>query len=89
MNIGNASAIYSLLVGFSILVIWLILFVGGGDEEMVISLETTPIEMGAQIAAELVTPSALIIASLGLLKGQDWSKTWFFFWNRAADLFGN
>lgn len=79
MNIGKASAIYSLLIGFSILLIWLILFVGGGDEEMVGSLETTPIEMGAHIAAELVTAAVLITAGLGLLKGRDWSNTWFFF----------
>jgi hypothetical protein len=79
MNIRKASAIYSLLIGFSILLIWLILFFGGGDEEMVISLETTPIEMGAHIAAELITAAVLITAGLGLLKGRDWSKTLFFF----------
>ncbi|MFB6290950.1 MAG: hypothetical protein ABEJ25_04395, partial [Candidatus Bipolaricaulia bacterium] len=79
MNIGKASAVYSLLIGFSIVFIWLILFVGGGDEEMMVSLEATPIEMGAHIAAELATAAVLITAGLGLLRGRAWSKTWFFF----------
>lgn len=68
-----------MLVGFSMVIIWLILFVGGGDEEMLVSLEATPIEMGVHIAAELITAAVLIAVGLGLLKSQAWSKTWFFF----------
>lgn len=75
MNIRIASVAYSLLVGFSMVLIWLVLFVGGGDEEMMVSLETTPIELGAHIAAELVTAVVLITAGLGLLRGRAWSKT--------------
>lgn len=79
MNIERVSGIYSFLIGFSIALIWLILFVGGGDEDMAVSLRTTPIEMGTHIAAELITASVLIAAGLGLLKGQSWSRKWFFF----------
>ncbi|MBS3787324.1 hypothetical protein KGY77_09475 [Candidatus Bipolaricaulota bacterium] len=78
MNLRKASAAFSLIVGFSIVLIRLILLIGG-DGEVSDSLSSTPIEMGMHIAVELITASVLIVVGLGLLAKKDWSKTWFFF----------
>ena len=78
MNLRKASAVFSLIVGFSIVLIWLILLIGGVGEVSG-SLSSTPIEMGTHIAVELITASVLIVVGLGLLAEKGWSKTWFFF----------
>lgn len=78
MNLAKASAVFSLVLGFSIVLIWLVLLIGG-DEEVISTLRATPVEMGAHIAVELVTASVLIVVGLGLLAKKGWSKTWFFF----------
>jgi hypothetical protein len=78
MNLTKASAVLSLVLGLSIVFIWLFLLIGG-DEEAVSALRTTPIEMGTHIAVELITASVLIVVGLGLLTEKGWSKTWFFF----------
>lgn len=78
MNLTKASAVFSLVLGLSIVFLWLVLLIGV-DEEAVSSLRTTPIEMGTHIAVELITASVLIAVGLGLLTEKGWSKTWFFF----------
>ena len=78
MNLRKASATFSLIVGFSIVLIWLILLIGG-DGEVSDSLNSTPIEMGTHIAVELITASVLLVVGFGLWAKKVWSRTWFFF----------
>jgi len=78
VNLRKASAAFSLILGFSIVLIWLVLLIGG-DGEVAGSLSSTPIEMGTHIAVELITAAVLIVVGLGLFAKKAWSKTWFFF----------
>ena len=77
MDIEKASAYYSLLVGTSIVLIWLIILVGGGEARA--SLRDTPIEMVTHITLELFTAMVLIVSGFGLLRELRWSRKSFFF----------
>jgi hypothetical protein len=78
VNLRRASAAFSLVLGFSIVLIWLVLLIGG-DEEVATSLSATPIEMGTHIVVELITAAVLIVIGFGLWAKKVWSRTWFFF----------
>ena len=78
MNLTKASAAFCLVLGFSIVLIWLVLLIGG-DGEVAASLSATPIEMGTHIAVELITAAVLIVVGFGLWAKKVWSRTWFFF----------
>ena len=66
-------ALYALIVGIGMIGQWLFSLVTGRVPE----LETEPIRIRFHIAAEFATALVLVIAGLGLLTTQSWSR-WFY-----------
>ncbi len=64
----KAAAIFSLLCGAMMLIVWGSLLGTGNVPE----LKTTPLEAGFLLAAELLTAVSLILGGFGLLSGHTW-----------------
>ncbi len=66
--IKKFAAVYSIVVGVSLIAMWIIFYVTGSIPE----LTTEPARILMHITAEIVTAAALIIAGSGLLAGKTW-----------------
>ncbi len=64
----KAAAIFSLFCGVMMLIVWGGLLGAGNVPE----LNSTPLEAGFLLAAELLTASSLIAGGFGLLSGKMW-----------------
>ncbi len=64
----KAGAIYAVVVGVMMLVMWPVLFIAGEITE----LQAAPVEIYFHLAAELLTAIVLIAAGVGLLHGAAW-----------------
>lgn len=68
MKIRTWAALYSLVVGVSMIGMWTMFYFSGGIPE----LKTKPVEITLHLAAELSTAVLLIIGSWGLIKRRPW-----------------
>ena len=68
--IKRAAAIYSIIVGISMLTMWLMFYAVGGIPE----LETESVRILMHIAAELATAAALLVGGWGLLTLKPWGR---------------
>ncbi len=68
MKIRKAAAIYSIFMGTSMIVIWIMFYTTGEIPE----IYSKPIEIGMHVAAEIVTAIALIVGGLGILINREW-----------------
>jgi len=66
--IKKAAAIYSIIVGVSMLLMWMMFYIIGSIPE----LTTEPARILLHIIAEIATAIALVCAGFGLLKLKDW-----------------
>ena len=66
--IKRAAAIYSITVGASMLMMWLVFYLTGSIPELTTERE----RIIFHLAAEITTATALIIAGTGLLKTKRW-----------------
>ncbi len=66
----KAAAIYSLVVGFSMIAMWFMFYLTGSIPE----LETEPARIMMHLAAEFATAVALLAAGWGLLTGKPWGR---------------
>ena len=68
MHIKKISAIYTILIGISIIMLWTMLI----TTNQVIEIETETMRITYHIVAEILTAAMLIIAGVGLLTKQKW-----------------
>lgn len=68
MKLRTAVALYSLLVGAMMAVMWTAFALMGEIPE----LDTRPTEIAFHLAAEFLTAFALVAGGIGLLKGRGW-----------------
>lgn len=66
--INKTAGIFSIVVGISMILMWLMFYFTGSIPE----LTTEPARITMHLAAEFVTALALIIAGWGLLKARRW-----------------
>lgn len=64
----KTAAIYSLIVGLSMVGMWVMFYISGSIPE----LETEPARIAMHLTAEFATALALIFAGWGLLAGKRW-----------------
>lgn len=69
MNIKKYASIYSLLIGISMIGIWIMFYINNQIPE----LNSEPIRIGMHLSAEFTTAVLFIIGGIGLLK--KWDKT--------------
>jgi len=74
MKKSQITGIYSLIIGISMIGMWIMFLVTNNVPE----LSTTPWEIGFHILAELITASLLIFASIGLLRDYNWRFSAYF-----------
>ncbi len=65
----KASAIFSMVVGISMILMWMMFYFTGSIPE----LESEPARIAMHLLAEFVTALALIIAGWGLLRAKAWA----------------
>jgi len=70
----KASAIFSIAVGISMVLMWIMFYITGSIPE----LETEPARIGMHLSAEFITAIALIIAGWGLLTRKSWARPIYF-----------
>lgn len=68
MKTKTMAAIYSILVGVSIIGMWTILYINGSIPE----IDTEPIRIGMHLVAEIATGIILILGAYGLLNNKRW-----------------
>ena len=68
MKTKTMAAIYSILVGVSIIGMWTILYINGSIPE----IDTEPIRIGMHLVAEIATGIILILGAYGLLSNKRW-----------------
>jgi len=68
MIIKNIAAIYSMIIGISMIGMWTILFITSSIPE----ISTEPIRIGMHIFAEATTGVILILGAFGLLRNKKW-----------------
>lgn len=68
MESMKAAAVYSVFIGSSMIVMWIMFYVTGGIPE----INSKPIEIGLHIIAEIITAIALIIGGIGLYTRRRW-----------------
>jgi peptidoglycan/LPS O-acetylase OafA/YrhL len=68
MKIKTMAAIYSILVGVSIIGIWTILYITSSIPEF----DTEPMRIGMHLVAEIATGIILILGAYGLLRNKRW-----------------
>ena len=64
------TAIYAIVVGVLMLVMWAVLLLTGQTAELV----TEPLRLLFHLAAEAITAGTLIVGGLGLLRGSPWGR---------------
>ncbi len=69
MDLRRAAAAFAIIVGAMMFAQWAF-FIAAGE---VPELETEPIRISFHLAAEFLTATALVVAGLGLVKGESWS----------------
>jgi hypothetical protein len=67
---ARAAAIFAILVGAAMVVLWAALLLTGNVPE----LTQTPLTITMHIAAESLTGVALIVGGVGLLMGRSWAR---------------
>jgi len=68
MKIKTMAAIYSILIGVSIIGMWTMLYITGSIPEF----DTEPIRIGMHLVAEIATGIILILGAYGLLSNKRW-----------------
>ena len=68
MKIKTMAAIYSILIGVSIIGMWTILYITGSIPEF----DTEPMRIGMHLVAEIATGIILILGAYGLLNNKRW-----------------
>jgi len=68
MKIKTMAAIYSILIGVSIIGMWTILYITGSIPEF----DTEPMRIGMHLVAEIATGIILILGGYGLLRNKRW-----------------
>ena len=68
--IRNGAGIFSIIVGISMILMWLMFYITGSIPE----LESEPARISMHLAAEFATAIALIISGWGLLKLKVWGE---------------
>lgn len=68
MKLKKTAAIYSIIVGFVMIGMWIMYLLTGQVPE----LKTTPIQITVHIAAEFVTATMLLIGGFGLFANHSW-----------------
>ena len=74
MNIKKLCAVYSLLVGISIALVWIIYFATGA----VMGVKPEAAGLSFHIAAEFAAAAAMIAAGIGLLANRGWARDIYF-----------
>ncbi len=64
----KAAAVFSIVVGISMILMWMMFYLTGSIPE----LESEPARIAMHLLAEFATALALIIAGWGLLKAKTW-----------------
>ena len=67
MTLRKTAAIFSLIAGISIIVVWALMLITGKDAQLQDSLRTEPLAIGLHLAAEFITAIMLIIAGITIL----------------------
>lgn len=70
----KAAAVFSIIVGISMILMWLMFYFTGSIPE----LESKPASIAMHLLAEFATAIALVIAGWGLLKAKTWSVNIYF-----------
>lgn len=73
MKYSKACAVYALVIGIMMLLMWLFFIIAG----MVPEFESKPAEISLHLAAEFITAGALIASALVMIKGHSSGK-WLF-----------
>lgn len=68
MNKKKLASMYSILIGLSMMVMWVVFYLTDGIPE----LKIKPVEFGLHLTAELITAILLLIGGYGLLKDKKW-----------------
>ena len=68
MKIKTMAAIYSILIGVSIIGMWAILYITGSIPEF----DTEPMQIGMHLVAEIATGIILILGAYSLLRNKRW-----------------
>ncbi len=67
----KAAAVFSIIVGVSMILMWMMFYLTGSMPE----LENEPARIAMHLLAEFATAIALIIAGWGLLKAKSWGAS--------------
>jgi peptidoglycan/LPS O-acetylase OafA/YrhL len=70
MMIRKTAGIFSIVVGISMIAMWLMSYLTGSIPELV----TEPARIAMHLAAEFATAAALIVGGWGLLKQKAWGE---------------
>ena len=73
MKLRRTAAIYSIIVGFAMIGIWVMLLATGQDPELQTELQTIPIAIRMAITADFLTAAVLLIGGFGLIANRDWA----------------
>lgn len=65
----RAASIYSLFMGISMILMWIMFYFTGGIPE----IKTKPLEFSMHLSAEILTAFLLICGGIGLLTNKKWS----------------
>ena len=69
MKIKKIAAVYSIIIGVSMIGMWTVFYVTGGIPE----LYTEPAKITMHLIAEFVTAIALILGGFGLISNRKWA----------------
>ena len=74
MGLKRAVSVYSMVIGVSMIGMWIFFYLIGGIPE----LETEPIRISMHIIAEGLTAILLILGGYGVLTGKGWGEKMYF-----------
>ena len=75
MRLRKTTAIFALVVGAGMLVIWILQVMTGQAREV----QTAPVELALAIAADWITAIVLLVTGAGLLKSKQWAQRTYLF----------
>jgi len=73
MVLRKTAAIYALIVGISMIGVWILLIATGQDQRLQDELRNIPFEIGMAITSDILTAIVLLVAGIGLIKDSNWA----------------
>ena len=73
MKFRRAAAMYSIIVGFAMIGIWIMLLVTRQDPQLQTELQTMPFAIGMAITSDFLTAAVLLAGGFGLIMNHEWA----------------